>query len=174
LSEDNHSSHPILRRLDQSEDILLCLLLTIMLSLVCVQIFMRSVLSSGLLWADPLLRYLVLWCGLLGALKATGQRKHIALDFSSYLLPESAQPWITLVTDLFCTITTAALSLAAWIFIKNEIEFGGTNLLSLPTWVWNIIFPITFGLMTVRYGMRFIINISGRFRSRPPNGAQDQ
>ncbi len=145
-----------------------------MLSLACVQIFMRSVLSSGLLWADPLLRYLVLWCGLLGALKATGQRKHIALDFSTYLLPDSAQPWITLITDLFCTVTTACLSLASWIFIKNEIEFGGTDLLSLPTWVWNIIFPVTFGLMTVRYGMRFIIDLSGRFRSHPPNGDQDQ
>ena len=145
-----------------------------MLSLACVQIFMRTVLSSGLLWADPLLRYLVLWCGLLGALKATGQRKHIALDFSTYLLPESAQPWITLITDLFCTVTTAGLSLASWIFIKNEIEFGGTDLLSLPIWVWNIIFPITFGLMTVRYGMRFIIDLSGRFRYHPQTGAQDQ
>ena len=174
MSENHHSTQPILRQLERGEDILLCLLLTFMLSLACVQIFMRTVLSSGLLWAEPLLRYLVLWCGLLGALKATEQRKHIALDFSTYLLPESAQPWITLVTDLFCTITTAGLSLAAWIFIKNEIEFGGTDLLSLPVWVWNIIFPITFGLMTLRYGIRFIVDLFDRFRSLPPNGSQNQ
>ena len=145
-----------------------------MLSLACVQIFLRSVFSSGLLWADPLLRYLVLWCGLLGALKATGQRNHIALDLSNYLVPKSAQPWITLVTDLFCTITTAGLSVAAWIFIKNEIEFGGTTLLSLPVWGWNIIFPITFGLMTVRYGIRFVINFLGHFRSLSQKRAQNQ
>ena len=145
-----------------------------MLSLACVQIFLRSVFSSGLLWADPLLRYLVLWCGLLGALKATGQRKHIALDFSNYLAPKSAQPWITLVTDLFCTITTAGLSMAAWIFIKNEIEFGGASLLSLPLWIWNIIFPITFGLMTIRYGLRFFIRLTGHFRSHRQNRAQNQ
>ncbi len=145
-----------------------------MLGLACVQIFLRSVLSSGLPWADQLLRYLVLWCGLLGALKATAQRKHIALDFSNYLVPKSAQPWITLVTDLFCTITTAALSIASWIFIKNEIEFGGTSLLSLPVWVWNIIFPITFGLMTLRYGIRFVTRFLGHLRSHLRNRAQNQ
>jgi TRAP-type C4-dicarboxylate transport system permease small subunit len=145
-----------------------------MLSLACLQILLRTVFSSGLLWADPLLRYLVLWCGLLGALKATGQRKHIALDFSNYLVPKSAQPWITLITDLFCTITTAGLSMAAWIFIKNEIEFGGSSLLSLPLWVWNIIFPITFGLMTVRYGIRFVIKFLSHFRSRRRNRARNQ
>ncbi len=145
-----------------------------MLSLACVQIFLRSVLSSGLPWADPLLRYLVLWCGLLGALKATGQRKHIALDFSNYLVPKSAQPWITFATDLFCTVTTGTLSLAAWIFIKNEIEYGGADLLSLPVWVWNIIFPITFGLMTVRYGMRFVLGLLDHFRCHRQNRAQNQ
>ncbi len=145
-----------------------------MLSLACVQILLRSVFSSGLLWADPLMRYLVLWCGLLGALKATGQRKHIALDFSNYLLPKSAQPWITLATDLFCTITTAGLSAASWIFIKNEIEFGGASLLSLPLWIWNIVFPITFGLMTIRYGVRFVIRFLGHFRSHRQNRARNQ
>ncbi len=145
-----------------------------MLSLACVQILLRSVFSSGLLWADPLLRYLVLWCGLLGALKATGQRNHIALDFSNYLVPKFAQPWMTLITDLFCTITTAGLSVAAWIFIKNEIEFGGTTLLSLPVWGWNIIFPITFGLMTARYGLRFVINFLDHFHSFPQKKGQSQ
>jgi len=165
---------PFLKKLDRGEDILLCLLLTFMLILACTQIFMRTVLSSGLQWADPLLRYLVLWCGLLGALKATGQEKHIALDFSNYLLPESARPLIALVTDIFCIITTAGLTLAAWIFIKNEIEFGGAALLLVPAWIWNIIFPITFGLMCLRYTIRFFIRLSTGLPRETQGGAADQ
>jgi len=168
------SSHPILKQLDRGEDILLCILLTSMLSLSCVQIFMRSVLSSGFSWADPLLRYLVLWCGLLGALKATGQEKHIALDFSNYLVPKSFQPWISVTTALFCTITASGLTLAAWIFIQNEIEYGGAKLLSLPTWSWNIIFPITFGLMSVRYGVIFFFRLYSCFRSQPQTDIRNQ
>lgn len=167
-------SHTFLKQLDRGEDILLCILLTSMLSLACVQIFMRSVLSSGLLWADPLLRYLVLWCGLLGALKATGQEKHIALDFSNYLVPKSLQPWVFVITALFCTITAAALTLAAWIFIQNEIEYGGARLLSLPVWSWNIIFPITFGLMSVRYGVIFVFRINSYLRSQPQSDTMNQ
>lgn len=135
-----------------------------MLCLACVQIFLRSVLSGGLLWADALLRYLVLWCGLLGALKATGLGKHIALDFSNYLIPKSYQPWIAVAADLFCTITSAGLGMAAYLFIRNEIEFGGSLLLSMPTWVWNIIFPITFGLMSLRYGISFTVGLLDRIR----------
>ena len=166
--------HPFLKQLDRGEDILLCILLTSMLSLACVQIFMRSVLSSGLPWADPLLRYLVLWCGLLGALKATGQRKHIALDFSNYLVPKSFQPWVSMVTALFCTITTAALTLAAWLFIQNEVEYGGASLLSLPTWSWNIIFLITFGLMSIRYTVFFVFRLYSCFRSEPETDTRNQ
>lgn len=166
--------HPLLRQLAQAEDILLCLLLTSMLFLACLQIFLRSVLSGGLLWADPVLRYLVLWCGLLGALKATALSKHIAIDFSDYLIPATFRPWVALITELFCTVTAAGLMLAAWLFIQNEMEFGGSGLLSLPTWVWNIIFPITFGLMSIRYGISFIFKLLDHFRSHPPNGAQNK
>ncbi|MBW1636210.1 MAG: TRAP transporter small permease [Deltaproteobacteria bacterium] len=174
MKENNHSSLPFLRQLDRGEDILLCLLLTIMLILACTQIFMRTILSSGLQWADPLLRYLVLWCGLLGALKATGQGKHIALDFSNYLLPKSARFPVALVTDLFCIITTAGLTLASWIFIRNEIEFGGATLLSVPAWAWNIIFPITFGLMCIRYTVHFFLRLSGGFPEATDGRASDQ
>ena len=145
-----------------------------MLVLACSQIFMRTVLSSGLQWADPLLRYLVLWCGLLGALKATGQGKHIALDFSNYLLPESARFPIALVTDIFCILSTAGLTLASWIFIRNEIEFGGATLLSIPGWAWNIIFPITFGLMCLRYTTHFFLRLSGHIPRETDRGDSDQ
>ncbi len=166
VSDSRSFSERAKKRLYQSEDLLLCLLLTLMLLIACTQIFYRSVLSGGLLWADPLLRYLVLWCGLLGALKATGQGKHIALDFSNYFIPRSVQPWLNLVTTLFCTLVTAALSLASWFFLQSEMEYGGTGLFSLPAWVWNLIFPITFGLMTVRYGLFFTLELFDKFRSK--------
>lgn len=174
MKKSHQPPHPLLRHLAQSEDMLLCFLLTSMLCLSCLQIFLRSVLSGGFLWADPVLRYLVLWCGLLGALKATALGKHIALDFSDYLIPESLRPWVTLTTELFCTITAIGLMLAAWLFIQNEMEFGGSGLLSLPTWVWNIIFPITFGLMSIRYGISFICKLLDVFSSTHPDRAQNK
>jgi len=144
-------SHPLLRRLDSLERLLLCLMLTAMILLACLQIILRTFFASGLLWADPLLRYLVLWCGLIGAVSATGQGKHIALDLTGNRLPKQLEPWINLVTSLFSTIAAGGLTWAAWRFLRGEIEFGGAGPLALPLWFWKGIFPLAFGLMTVKY-----------------------
>ncbi|NOQ46547.1 MAG: TRAP transporter small permease subunit [Desulfobulbaceae bacterium] len=132
-------------------DGLLCLLLTTMIGLACLQIALRTFFSSGLLWADPLLRYLVLWSGMLGAVVATRERKHIAIDVVGYLAPPQVKPWMQLVLDLFSCLVTAALTWAAIVFVRNEADFGGSSLLSLPSWAWNLIFPLAFFLITVHF-----------------------
>lgn len=150
-TDDLHRSNQLLRRLDGIERLILCLLLTAMILFACLQIVLRTFFSSGLLWIDPLLRYLVLWCGLIGAVSATGQGKHIALDITGDHLPKKLEPWITLVTQLFSAITSGGLTWAAWRFLRGEIDFGGAGPLTLPLWIWKSVFPLAFGLITVKY-----------------------
>ena len=132
-------------------DTLLCLLLLAMVVLACLQIGLRTFFSSGLLWADPLLRHLVLWCGMLGAVVATRENKHIAIDVLGYLAPEQVKPWIGLVIDLFCSLVAAFLTWAAIIFVRNEVLFGNSPLLTIPSWGWNLIFPMAFFLITIHF-----------------------
>jgi TRAP-type C4-dicarboxylate transport system permease small subunit len=164
--------HPLLRLLDKGENLVLCLLLTTMILLACVQIILRTFFASGLLWADPLLRYLVLWCGLLGAVTATSQGKHIALDITGSLLPEKIEPWITLITYLFCTLAAGGLTWAAWRFWQSEIEFGGSGPLSLPLWFWNGIFPLAFGCIALKYLLLLILQ--GKILFRPASQADSR
>lgn len=138
-----------------------------MILLACAQIILRTFFASGLLWADPLLRYLVLWCGLLGAVTATGQGKHIALDITGNLLPKKIEPWITLVTHLFCSLAAGGLTWAGWRFLRGEFEFGGSGPLSLPLWFWNSIFPVAFGLMTLKYSLMLMIQLRTLFFPGP-------
>ncbi|NOR24661.1 MAG: TRAP transporter small permease subunit [Desulforhopalus sp.] len=152
-------THPVLRLLDKGESVILSLLLAAMILLACLQIILRTFFASGLFWADPLLRYLVLWCGLLGAVSATGQGKHIALDITGNYLPKKIDPWVTLITHLFCTLASAGLTWAGWRFLLSEIEFGGSGPLSLPLWFWNSIFPIAFGLITLKYLLLLLVQI---------------
>ncbi len=154
------------------EEAILGILLLTMIVLACLQIFLRSFFSSGLLWADPLLRYLVIWSGMLGAAMATSRGKHIALDLISFLVPASIQAWVTLVTHLFSTTVAAFLTYAAYLFIINEMEYGGATLLSVPSWVWNLIFPIAFALITLRFFTALLLQIRGIFSSsiRPDKG----
>ncbi len=138
------------------EEYLLCLLLTTMIVLACVQIGLRMFLGGGLLWADPLLRYLVLWSGLLGAAMATSKGKHIALDLAAFLIPKRLLPFIQLVTHLFSCATAGFLTWAAYLFIRSEMEFSVPSVFGLPSWVMNIIFPLVFALISLRYFLHFL------------------
>lgn len=141
-------------------DSILCLLLIALILLACTQIALRTFFSGGLLWADPLLRYLVLWCGMLGAVVATREKKHISIDVVGYLTPEQLKPWLGLLLDLFSTLVAGALTWAAIIFVSNERLFGGSPLLTIPTWVWYLIFPISFTLITIHFFLALTTDIS--------------
>ncbi|MCP3889436.1 MAG: TRAP transporter small permease [Desulfobulbaceae bacterium] len=158
----------IVQIIDRTEDTLLCLLLLAMIILACSQIALRTFFSSGILWADPLLRYLVLWSGLLGAVTATGKGKHIALDILGGRLPKTVLPYVTIITYLFCCCASAGLTWASWLFLAGEIEFGGAGPLAIPLWFWNSVFLIAFGLITIKYMTLLSLQIKAIFKGNEP------
>lgn len=133
------------------EGVVVSMLLT-MIVLTCVQVVMRTFFSSGLDWADALLRYLVLWSGLLGAAICTRQGQHINIDLASRLLPAKWLRWLGVVLNLFSTVVCAGLTWSGYLFVKSEMEFGGNaTLLGLAHWQLTLIFPLAFALMTLRF-----------------------
>ncbi|MCD6292871.1 MAG: TRAP transporter small permease subunit, partial [Deltaproteobacteria bacterium] len=142
----------IAHRFNQLEEIFISFLLLAMIFLASLQIFMRTFFAGGLVWADPLLRHLVLWVGMLGAALATKYSKHITIDIFSHLLPARGALWLNLILALFAAVVCGFLTWAALLFIKNEIAFGSSReLVGAPVWVWNLIFPLAFSLMTTRF-----------------------
>ena len=145
----------------RTEEIILTIFLTSLILLACYQIGLRWFTSGGLFWIDPLLRYLVLWSGLLGAVLATAKNNHISLDAVSYLLPSRVKQWLRLLTLCFCVLVSIFLFRATLLFFKSEIEFGGRGLFGLSTWVWNLIFPIAFFLIL----FHFVIEVIGTMQN---------
>lgn len=127
-------------------------MLLTMIVLTCVQVVMRTFFSSGLDWADSMLRYLVLWSGLLGAAICTRRGQHINIDLASRLLPPKWLRWLGVVLNIFSTLVCAGLTWSAYLFVKSEMEFGGdASLLGLAHWQLTMIFPLAFALMTMRF-----------------------
>lgn len=141
------------------EERLLGVLLLFLIFLSCTRILTRGFDTGGLLWADPLLRYLVLWSGFLGAAMATSRGKHITIDILGYLLPSRLKRWVTALSHLFSTCVAALLTWASLLFIISEKEFGPAGLMGVPSYIWNLIFPLSFFLITIRYGYRAIHTI---------------
>ena len=134
-----------------AEETFLCLLLFSMILLACLQIFLRIFFSTGILWIDPLLRYMVIWAGLFGAAVATKHSKHISIDIISHLVPEQFLPWLHALINLFSGTVCAVLTYAAIIFVRDEALYGGRGILAIPSWCLNLAFPIAFGIIACRF-----------------------
>lgn len=141
----------LLRFIHLLEDTLLITLLVSMMVLASGQIILRNFFDQGFLWIDPLLRVLVLWSGMMGAIVASRFNKHIRIDLISSLFNPHIHLLIQAVVGL---ITVAVCTLIAWYgarwvyldFVDGIRAFSG-----LPAWILEIIIPITFSLIALRY-----------------------
>ena len=140
--------------IDRVEQILLVVLLSSMIVIAFLQIVLRNLFSTGLAWGDPLVRNLVLWIGFIGAALATKEGKHINIDVVSRWMPPLGKGLIEFLTKLFSFFICGLLTFAALKFIKNEAQMENVAFLGIPAWIPEIILPIVFGLMALRFGLR--------------------
>ena len=126
-------------------------MLSVMILLAFLQIVLRNAFSSGIAWGDPLVRYLVLWVGFIGASLATRDGKHITIEVFSRWFSASSNRYLKAVSYLVSAFICGLLTFAGWTFVQNEAQMGGTTFLDIPIWIPQIIIPITFALMTLRF-----------------------
>jgi TRAP-type C4-dicarboxylate transport system permease small subunit len=149
----------IFRRVHQIEDLFLALLLGAMIVLAPLQIFLRNFFDSGIGWVDPLLRVLVLWVGLMGAVAASRFDSHIRIDVASKLLPRELASLLGALTSLFTGVIAGLVAWHSWRFVSGEWEFGGTAFSGVPAWMFEVVIPVAFGFIAIRYGIRAIAQI---------------
>jgi len=138
----------VIHRLEDS--ILVGLLLT-MIGLAVSQIVLRNLFDTGITWADSLLRVLVLWIALIGALVATRQQQHINIDLISRFLPVSAKRFVSAIVALFSAVVCAMLAYYCFDFVRMEYEAPVMAFANIPTWWCESIMPIGFALMAIRF-----------------------
>jgi len=142
--------------IDRAEQTLISVLLSVMILIAFLQIILRNLFATGLSWGDPLVRNLVLWVGFIGAAIATSEGKHISIDVVSQLVPARGKIFIEVIIHVSSFIVCGLLTFAAVKFISNEALMGDGTFLGIRAWVPELILPVTFGLMTLRYGFRFL------------------
>ena len=147
------------------EQILITVLLSAMILTAFLQIVLRNFFSTGLAWGDPMVRYLVIWVGFIGAVIATREGKHITIEIVSHWLPGQANRYVQSASHLFSAIVCGLLTWAAFKFVRVEALMGGSAIFALPVWVPQVIIPVAFGIMTLRFGFQFGIELVTAFNS---------
>jgi TRAP-type C4-dicarboxylate transport system permease small subunit len=148
-----------LQRLRTFENWLLAILVLVLVGLSGAQIVLRIVFDTGLSWADPFARGLVLWTGMLGALAAVRDDKHIALDVLQRFLPPAAQRAARIATLGFATALCAAMAwygygLVSIDYAEGLQTGGGSTAAALRACFAESILPVGFALMALRFALR--------------------
>lgn len=145
----------IVRWIHGVENLLLVLLFAGMLVIAGGQIVLRNFFDSGLAWADPFLRVTVLWLALLGALAATRSNKHINIDVLGRLAPQAWQAPIRALTMFFAMVVCGVIAYVSGEFLVLEIDTPTEAFAGIPAWVFEVVIPVSFGLMALRFGIHF-------------------
>lgn len=136
------------------ENALMSILLGGMILLAFGQIVLRNGFDSGMSWADPVLRILVLWIGMLGAVAASRENRHITIDILNRLLPMKFRRRSEIVIAMFTTLVCGLLAWHTFRFVHDEFQYSSFEVAGIPVWLWQTILPIGFGLIAWRYLVR--------------------
>ncbi len=131
-------------------------LLSSMVVLAFLQVVLRNLFSFGFLWADPLLRYMVVWVGFTGAAIATKEEKHLGIDFLNRFLGPRTLQVVKIIVEGFAMVVAYLLMRAAFQFLFEGIMEDEKDLFDLPKRLYFAIIPFGFGFITLHFFIRVI------------------
>ena len=157
MSADNGVWYRRLGRLAAGIELaLLTLILGSMVLLSFSQVLLRLFRSPLSLEIDPLLRNLVLWAALAGAIVATRQGKNITIDVVTHVLPPRARSAVRACTNLFSSIICGLLAAATWGTVKMERAFASVTFADVPVWIAELIMPVGFAIIAAHFLVRAV------------------
>ena len=148
------------------EDGVLALLTFSLVLLAAGEILLRNFFGLTLLWGDPAIRHLVLWAGFVGAAVAARRRRHLRIDAVLRALPPRLRTGADAAGSLFACGICGLLCYLAVRFVRDEHTYGSIGDLAVPTWVLQLIFPVTFAILALRFGAQ---GCSSLLRKKPPD-----
>ena len=146
----------LIRLVNKVEDWLLISMLAVMVLLAVTQIIYRNVIGGGVIWIDPLLRTLVLWVALSGAVIASRNDNHIRIDFFAKYISGKYYLHIKRAVHFYCALVCAVVAWYSVAFVRMDYEFGTEAFAGVPAWLTELIIPIAFGMMALRYFLLFV------------------
>lgn len=153
----------LLARLERAgsffETVLLVTLLSSMMLLAVGQIVLREVFSTGFVWADELIKLMVLWLAMVGSIAACRENRHIRIDALSHILPRMAVEITRVLVDAFAAVICGIIAWQTWRYLQVEIEYQDTVLVNIPAWIAHSVLPAAFLLISFRFTILIIKQI---------------
>lgn len=152
------------RWLTTAEEGILVVLLLFMVFMSFLQVILRVFFSTGILWADTLLRHLVLWVGFLGACLAASAGRQFAMDASDRVLKGRVKTAVHLLCHAFTAVVCFLLLQASITFFREEYGHGAALFTvfnrDIPAWTLESVLPLGFALLLVHYLIKTALTLA--------------
>jgi TRAP-type C4-dicarboxylate transport system permease small subunit len=146
------------------EDSLLIGLLLLMIVMSVLQIILRNFFGGGIVWSEVLVRVLVLWVGLIGAMVASRHGNHINIDIMDRYLSKRAKIVAKCVIELFTAIVCLVVAYYSLLFVQMEFVDGSESFAKVPAWLCESIIPFAFMVISLRYFLLSFINFKNSIK----------
>jgi TRAP-type C4-dicarboxylate transport system permease small subunit len=143
-----------------AESALLVFFLALIVIISFSQIILRNFFTS-ITWFDSLLKYSVLWAGMIAAAIATYDNKHIKIDIIGRFTKGRLKIIAEAITNVFAFIVCFGLFIGFIIYIAT-IEYPSTDeppFLNIHRWELLLVLPVSFFVMSIRFLIHSIKNM---------------
>ncbi|MEA5010261.1 MAG: TRAP transporter small permease [Angelakisella sp.] len=139
--------------LSNMEEMIASAFLIITTILVVVNVFLRYVMNTGLVWSEEVATGCFVWAVFLGAAAGYKRRIHIGVDIVVNLLPQSIQAMVNIVVDLLLIAINGQITYLCVLYLQTSYKKPTPVLGISSAYISTAIF-VSFVLMTI-YSLYF-------------------
>ncbi len=107
---------------------------------------------GGIVWAQKLSLYFMLWGGLFGSALASAKGSHLRPEIADKVLPSKLLPYVKIIEQFVISAFFLFLSFLSFIYVKESIGLDEVNpVTEISLWKVQLIFPYVFTSMGLRH-----------------------
>ena len=138
--------------LDAIEEAFMAIALAFMTVITFIQVCLRYLFDTGLVWSLEATTYTFAWLVLVGMSYGVRTKSHIAVDVMTARLPLAAQRLVGLLALLLCLAYCAFMVYGSYAFVDRLVQLGNdARDIPLPRWLLTAIMPVAFALLGLRF-----------------------
>jgi len=138
--------------IDRLEEWLMAMLLALMTVLTFVQVVLRYVFNTGLVWSLEATTYSFAALVLIGMSYGVRTKTHIATDLLTRKLSEPLQRYVALVAIFACLAYALLMLYGSAILVDRLMTLGNeARDIAAPKWLLTATMPLGFALLVFRF-----------------------
>ena len=138
--------------MNRLEEAILAFLLAFMTCLTFVQVVLRYLFNSGLVWSLEATTYSFAWLVLIGISYGVRTKAHIAVDLATNKLSGNTKRYVALFAIGLCLLYAGLMFSGSFVLIERMFMLGNfARDIALPKWLLTGIMPVGFALLAFRF-----------------------